>query len=187
MKVIFKKNKVNDKTIYDFDKFDEDTSFFNLLYGDIYAGTLDIREVDEQFRYPLLFVDKNTVVGLFFKSDVPGSKYRPLTKKYAEKIEVVIEDGTDYSDIYNNLQKEIHDIDEYLRDCEDNEVEELLDERGKLRDEADAILEPTSYYEIYEIEDEIEEENLVKKFGIGLGMGVCLGIGIYRLVKKLRK
>lgn len=188
MKVIFEKNKIEDKYIYDFKEFDEDITFFNELYGDIYAGCLDIKKIDTNFESPLLYVDDDTVIGLFFKPDIVNAKYKPLTRKYEDKIEIVIEDGEDFTETYHSLQKEIQILDIQLDCCEDEKtMDQLIAEQEKLKKECEDLMTPTIFEDLYFAEKIEETSSKWKKVGTVIGIVSVVGLGILGCLKKLKK
>ena len=146
MKVIFQKNKLKDKYIYDFKEFQGDTTLLKKIQGRIFAGCLDTSLIDTTFTEPQLFIDNHTIIGLFIKTNDSNSKFKPLVEYEDEKFEIIIEDGTDYSEIYDHLTKEIELLQLEIDYCKNKEEENALkNTQSDLREECFGLETPSVY------------------------------------------
>lgn len=192
MKVIFEKNKVSNKIIYDFKTFDGDTTILKKLKGRIHAGCLNMSEIEMKFDRPLQLIDENKVLGLFLKTE-SDTKFKVLTMINDEKIEIEIIDGIDYTKDYEKMMSEIELLELEIQYAKSEDEKKFSQkELDELRDECKNILEPTVYDEInYDeyfdsINDFMNEKKSLKKIGITAGIiaGISIGFTILRKLKK---
>lgn len=193
MKVIFQKNKLKDKYIYDFKEFQGDTTLLKKIQGRIFAGCLDTSLIDTTFTEPQLFIDNHTIIGLFIKTNDSNSKFKPLVEYEDEKFEIIIEDGTDYSEIYDHLTKEIELLQLEIDYCKNKEEENGLKKtQADLREECLGLETPSIYDEVNfddyfeNIDDFYKQPKHIKKIGMIAGLATALGIGIVAF-RKLKK
>ena len=194
MRIIFEKNRINEDFIYDFKEFDGDTSFFNTLYGRIYVGCMKEEEIDKTLYQPLIFINNDTVIGLFYK-DTFSDKYSPITEYDGEIIEIKIEEGEDYSQTYNNLVSEIQMYQLEIDYCKNEEEKEKLEKKKEeFYQECKGLTTPTAYEAIVEedfeeLSDEFEKDKktFLKKMMIGTGIVITTGVCVIKFLKKLKK
>ena len=192
MKLIFEKNKINNKNIYDFKEIDGDKKFLDEICGEIYIGCLHEDEIEKTFNDPLMYVNENTIIGLFIRENAL-EKFHPISTYNGEIVAIRIEDGTDYTEEYNRLLNQIEFLQLEIKYTNNNEEEkeDLNKELKELESEKKALETPTIYNQFY-IQDPFEDikeekKELVKKIGTVVSVGVMASIGIVKILRKIRK
>lgn len=163
MKIVFKKDILKNKILYNFKEIIGDVKLLDTLPGSIYIGVMNLVELKDAENIPLYLVQNGKVIGLFLL-EFGENQYKPISQIGNETIEIILEDGKDLTSDYKKTLRKLFELQEKSNKKNEDKIEEekLKTQLQKLQLENYYIKEVGKASD-YNIEETIQELKTEKK------------------------
>lgn len=163
MKIVFKKDILKNKILYNFKEIIGDEKLLDTLPGSIYIGVMNLVELKDAENIPLYLVQNGKVIGLFLL-EFCENQYKPISQIGNETIEIILEDGKDLTSDYKKTLRKLFELQEKSNKKNEDKIEEekLKTQLQKLQLENYYIKEVGKASD-YNIEETIQELKTEKK------------------------
>ena len=163
MQIIFSKNKLKNKYLYNLETIIDPNNLLKSLNGSIYIGKMNLVELNDRDDASLYYIGNGKVIGMFHRK-FGEKKYEPIEKIENEEIQIILKDGENLTDQYTQLFKEIVQLEENSEKIKNKEqLEQLKKQLQIIQTEKNYFNESGTVSDYDYLEDVIQELNKLEK------------------------
>lgn len=163
MQIIFSKNKLKNKYLYNLETIIDPNNLLKSLNGSIYIGKMNLVELNDRDDASLYYIGNGKVIGMFHRK-FGEKKYEPIEKIENEEIQIILKDGENLTDQYTQLFKEIVQLEENSEKIKNKEqLEQLKKQLQIIQTEKKYFNESGTVSDYDYLEDVIQELNKLEK------------------------